>query len=196
MQEGARLGDDHDLVAGARHVEPVERLDRRLRLALGGAEGGEIVLAGEGLRRGVHGLVVEALGNPPDAAAVDDRRRSAIEQAIEVVAPDRRETGIEIIADGFGREDGDGLAPQMGVEGVAHRVGRPVADKVDMGDLTEGMDAGVGAPGALDHDRLAAKGGDRLFDRLLYGAAVLLTLPADIGAAVIFDGQLVAGHLR
>ena len=36
-------------------VEAVERLHRRLRLALGGAEGGEVVLADERLRRRVHG---------------------------------------------------------------------------------------------------------------------------------------------
>ena len=65
-----------------------------------------------------------------------------------------------------------------------------------MGDLAEGMDAGIGAAGALDRDRLAREGGDRLLDRLLHRAAVLLPLPADKGAAVIFDGQLVARHLR
>ena len=83
----------------------------------------------------------------------------------------------------------------MGVERVAHGIGRPVAGEIDMGDLAERMDAGIGAPGALDRDRLAGEGGDRLLDRLLHRAAVLLALPADIGAAVIFDGQLVARHL-
>ena len=63
-----------------------------------------------------------------------------------------------------------------------------------MGDLAERVDAGIGAAGALDHDGLAGEGGDRLLDRLLHGAAVLLALPADEGAAVIFDGELVAGH--
>ena len=63
-----------------------------------------------------------------------------------------------------------------------------------MGDLAQRMDAGVGAPGALDHDGFAGEGGDRLLDRLLDGAAVLLPLPADEGAAVIFDGELVARH--
>ena len=50
MQERARRRVDIDLVGGAADRELVERLDRRFRLALGGAEGGEIVLADQRLR--------------------------------------------------------------------------------------------------------------------------------------------------
>jgi hypothetical protein len=196
VQERARLGDDHDLVASARDVEPVERLDRRFRLTFGGAEGGEIVPADERLGGGVHGLVIEAPADPPDAAAVDDRRRATVEQAVEVAAPHRREAGVEIVGDRLRRENGDGFLPQMGIDGAADGIGRPVAREVDVGDLAQRMDARIGAPGALDRGRLAAEGGDRLLDRLLHRAAVLLALPADIGTAVIFDGQLVARHLK
>ena len=67
------------------------------------------MLADQRLCRGVHGLVVEVLGDPPDAAAIEHRRRAAIEDAIEIVAPDGREARVEIRRDGFGREDGDRL---------------------------------------------------------------------------------------
>src|SRR5713101_9009036 len=47
VQEGAGARLDDDLVANARDIEAVERLDRRLRLAQRIAEAGEVVLADE-----------------------------------------------------------------------------------------------------------------------------------------------------
>src|SRR5580692_49515 len=55
LQERARGRGDADVVAVACDVETVERLHRRFGLALGGTEGGEIVLADEFLRGDVHG---------------------------------------------------------------------------------------------------------------------------------------------
>src|SRR6516162_7040093 len=60
--------------------------------------------------------------------------------------------------------------------------------------LTERMHTGIGAPGAVDGDPLAAKPTDRSFERLLHRQAVCLPLPAGEPGAVIFDRQLVAGH--
>jgi hypothetical protein len=48
---------------------------------------------------------------------------------------------------------------QMRVERALHGVGRPVAGKIDMGDLAPGMDAGIGAARTPDAYILAAKGG-------------------------------------
>ena len=56
-------------------VQPVERLDRRLGLAFGGAEGGEVVLADQRLRGRVHGVGVERLRDVPDAVRSSARRR-------------------------------------------------------------------------------------------------------------------------
>ena len=47
VEEAARRGLDVDLLADAADVEPVERLDRAVRLAMGRAEGGEVVAADE-----------------------------------------------------------------------------------------------------------------------------------------------------
>ena len=63
-----------------------------------------------------------------------------------------------------------------------------------MGDLAECMHAGIGASGAGNRDALAGEGRDRVGERALHGDAVVLRLPADKRRAVVFDGELVAGH--
>ena len=65
MQEGAGARLEENLVALAPDLQPVERADRRIRLALRIAKGGEIVLAREHTRRRVHRLGVEAGLQPP-----------------------------------------------------------------------------------------------------------------------------------
>ncbi len=63
-----------------------------------------------------------------------------------------------------------------------------------MRHLPPGMNAGIGAPGAADRDRLAGERQDRLLDRAWNRRTVVLPLPADIIGTVIFDGQAIAGH--
>ncbi len=63
-----------------------------------------------------------------------------------------------------------------------------------MHHLARRVHAGIGAAGALHARAFAAEAGERLLQRLLHGAPRLLPLPADIGAAVIFDNELVARH--
>src|SRR3546814_16390723 len=58
----------------------------------------------------------------------------------------------------------------------------------------DGMDAGVGAPGAEHLRILGGEAVDRFLDRLLDAGAMRLPLPAHKGAAVIFDGEGEAGH--
>ena len=58
-----------------------------------------------------------------------------------------------------------------------------------MRDLTCGVDASIGAPGALHQDRRAVEHGAGVFQRALYGRLVVLTLPAIEGPAVIFDQE-------
>ena len=62
-------GVDMDFLAHARDVEAIERLHRRFRLALRGAEGGEVVLPDQRLRRVMHRLGVEIAHDMPDVAA-------------------------------------------------------------------------------------------------------------------------------
>src|SRR3546814_18510407 len=84
----------------------------------------------------------------------------------------------------------------MEVDCVAHgvRLGRLL--EIEMRDLPERMDAGIGASGALYRDPFAGEGEYCLLDRLLHGRAVRLALPADEGAAVVFDDDLPTRHGR
>ena len=59
MQERARIGLDADFVAVAHHIEPVDAAQRRIGLTFRGTKGREVVIAEKGLRRVVHGLMVE-----------------------------------------------------------------------------------------------------------------------------------------
>ncbi len=66
---------DADVIAVARHIERIERLHRRLGLAIGGAERGEIVLADEVLRGVVHRVGIERTRDAPGTADLDARDR-------------------------------------------------------------------------------------------------------------------------
>ncbi len=119
---------------------------------------------------------------------------AAVDDPIEIMALDRREARIEIGRHLFRREHGDRLRPQMEIDRVAHIIGVPILGKIDMGDLAERMHAGIGAPGAEHGDAFAGKSRDRFGQHALHRDAVVLCLPADKRRAVIFDGELVAGH--
>ena len=83
---------------GAMYVKLIERLHRRFRLAFDIAEGGEIVLADETLRRRrAWPQLVERLGDAPGAAALEGEIGAAIDDAIEIVPLDRGEARVEAI---------------------------------------------------------------------------------------------------
>ena len=86
------------------------------------------------------------------------------------------------------------MRAQMRVKSVAHGIGRPLARQIDMRHLRAGMHAGIGAPGPLYLGFLAGERLDRRGQHALHGHLVGLDLPAGKGRAVVFDGQLVAGH--
>ena len=88
------------------------------------------------------------------------------------------------------------MRAQMRVERVADGVGFPLAREIDMRDLAARMHAGIGAAGALHQRLLARQRLDRRGERALHGELIGLDLPAAERRAVIFDGELVAGHIR
>ena len=122
VQERERGGADFDHVAGARHIKPLQRAQRRIRLAFGGAEGREIVPPDQGLRRLVHRFGVEFSRDVPDIAARVCRRRAAVEDAVEVMAFRRGKARLEIRPDLFGFHDGHWELPQVRVKRVAQPV--------------------------------------------------------------------------
>ncbi len=88
----------------------------------------------------------------------------------------------------------DGFGAQVGVDRLAHRPGRPGPLGVEVGDLSQGVDAGVRAPGGVDGRRLPREGGDRPLQRALHRRLRRLALEAVERAAVILDEETVAGH--
>ena len=194
VQERTRHRGDVNLAARLRNVEPVERLHRRLGLALGRAERGEVVLAGEPLRRHVHGRDVERTRHPPGAQPVKREIRPPIGNAVEIVTAHRGAARVEILGHALRRDHRDRMRPQVRVDRVAHRVGGVFLRKVEMRNLAERVDAGVGAAGALHGGFLAAERLDRLGQRALHRRRVVLPLPAGERRAVVFDGDLVARH--
>src|SRR5215831_2107320 len=86
------------------------------------------------------------------------------------------------------------MRAQMGINGVADRVGFPGLGEIDVSDLPERVYACIGAPGALYVNVLATERRYRLGEDALDRHAVVLHLPADERAAIIFDQELVARH--
>ena len=67
----------------------------------------------------------------------------------------------------------------MKIDGVAHGVDVPLLGQIEMGDLAQRMDAGIGSSGGADSDRLARECADCSGQHTLHRDAVILRLPAD-----------------
>ena len=117
---------------------------------------------------------------------------AAADDPVDVAAPCGVKAGVEFGRGVLGFKDGDGVRAEMGVERVAHLSGGERLQEIDVRDLPESVDAGVGAPRAGDDGGLAVERERGFFQRLLHGAGVVLPLPAGVPCAVVFDGELVA----
>ena len=117
----------------------------------------------------VHRLGVQRALHMPGAAALESQRRAAIDDAIEIMAHARGMARVEIGIDGLGAEHRDRLGDEMRVQRLAQPPAVPILFKIDMGDLPAGVDAGVGAPGAMGGDRRAAESDKGRLQRLLHG---------------------------
>ena len=68
---------------------------------------------------------------------------------------------------------------------------------VEVDDLADGVNAGVGAAAGVDADRLPRQRGDGGFQRLLHGAKAGLRLPAvEVGAVVAESAELAHAIFR
>src|ERR1700733_4707998 len=131
MQKLPRAFFKQNVVALAPDVEPVERADRRFRLALRISKGREIVPAEKHERSRVHGLGIEAWLHPPGASALDGQRGAAIDDAIEIMAGACAAPGVEIRAHALGADDGHGMGMKQRVEALAEPERLPVALKAE-----------------------------------------------------------------
>ncbi len=139
--------------------------------------------ADEALRRRLHGRDIERLGDAPGTAAFEGEVGAAVDDAIEIMAPDGGKARVERIVHARGRDHGNRMRTQMGVQRVAHRVFIPVLGEIDMADL------------ALHAHLLPAECLDCGRQHALHRGTVVLDLPAHERSAVIFDGELVARHV-
>ncbi len=86
-----------DFLAFPRHIEPIQCLDRRFRLAACGPECREVVPPHQQLRCLVHGRRIERYGLPPDAIAIERWRRAPVQNAIKVMPSGRGKARVEIV---------------------------------------------------------------------------------------------------
>ncbi len=161
VQERASAGLDTDLVARRRDDEAIERPHRRFCLALGGAEGREVVASDERLRGLRHGRGIEVDGQPPDAIALERWRSTAREDTIEVMARRGAEAGVEVACRLSTLEHDDRQRLQVEIHRVAHAERLPRLGEIEVGNLAQRMNAGVGSPRPFHGDGLAAEALDR-----------------------------------
>lgn len=160
---------------------------------VGLGEVAEVVAAGEE-RGGVgHGLEVEAVLDPPDLALVEGGFAGG--DLVEVGAGGGVVAGVEVRV-GFLEVENDDVGGEEFVEVVtgAFRGKGDFAAKTGMGDLGEGVDAGVGAARSHEFNRLAKD----LFAGFLEGAGdragVRLFLPAVIIRTIKLNRELPSLH--
>ena len=151
VQERARQGVHMDLVA--RRATTSSRSSvfiRRLRLALGRAEGREVVLPTSRCAAACIASASSGRGTRQARPRSSARSAPAVDDAIEIMPPDwprsaRRNPAATFSADstatGCGRRCA--LSASRTVS-VSQSLG-----EIDMRDLTQRMHAGIGAPGAL-----------------------------------------------
>lgn len=160
--------------------------------ALGG-EGFEVVAAEGELQGGFELHGVELPREVPGEAGAEGGEHGLGADFIPVGLAGGGKAGVEGVGDLLGGEHADaggefGVECGDPVEGVHGEPG----GGVEVGDLGEGVDAGIGAAGAVDaHGLLGDFGGGGL-EEILNGVAAGLGLPAVVRAAVVGEGELEA----
>src|SRR5216683_4844670 len=82
----------------------------------------------------------------------------------------------------------------MGIQGSNQHVRRMAGCCVEVDDLADRVNAGVGSPAGVGMDSLAGEFGDGGFQSFLNGSKSRLGLPAEEIAAVVAEGQLNVAH--
>ena len=83
-----------------------------------------------------HGGDVERARHPPHAIAIEGWWRPAREDAVKIVAGRSTEARIEARADLDAIEDRNRARLQVEIHGIAHGIGRPVPDQIEVRDLS------------------------------------------------------------
>lgn len=120
VQEAAGGDGGDDVVVFAGDGEAIQRAERRVGLAGGGAEAGEIMFAEERLGGLVHQGGVEWCFDVPDAGGFEGGAGGAVEDDVAVMPRDGGEAGVPIgVGDQGGFEHHDRVGLQVVVQRVA-----------------------------------------------------------------------------
>ena len=192
-EEAAAADIDGDEIAVALEVEGVDLALGGSRIAITGAKAGKVVPADKGARRFLHGGEIEILPNVPGSARRGGGPNRGVVDAVAVPFAVGGVAGVKVGAllgdllngDIVGEEAVDPFAKGGEGEGVFG---------AEMGDHGAGVDSGIGATGAVQHDLLADDLAEGLLDELLNRGAGGLALPADIVGAVVFNGEAKSSH--
>ena len=171
----------------------VDIADRRLGFGARAAESREVVFADEGLGEFSDAIRVEI---PADVPGVALRKRigvSMLSDGVGVAFSRGGEGGVEVFGSGFDRFDSDIWLKdfvESALEFFEGEVGGPSAVE----DLSQSVNAGVGASCTGDFDGRAAEFFEGGFNGFLDGGGVGLDLPSgEVGAVVTDDGFDVVG---
>ena len=115
------------------------------------------------------------------------------EDAVLVGLAEGGVAGMEGGGDGFDGEDTD-AGGKAAVEGAVQVGGGDGRGEREAGDLGEGVNAGVGAAGALGEDALAGGAVDGVGEQALDGGKVGLDLPSAVRGAIVGEGELPVRH--
>ncbi len=167
--------------------QPPERLTVTASLK---GESGEIVDAGQVLRRPAHGKNVERAFDAKDERRVERTLDATTVDAIEVLLAQGVLASVEAFAHPVSRQHAYiSRKPVVGAMNQPFQRERP--GELEMGHLAASVDAGVGSTGTEDPLRRADQIAERFFDGLLDAGSVFLTLPAGISGAVVGDRQSI-----
>ena len=130
----------------------------------------------------------------PDVRQLERILDAGVPDLVGVRLGRRREPRVEAGGPFLDRHDADRRG-QPRVQRPLQAVARDRMAQPARHDLAERVHAGVGAACCLRHRGFPGEGSNGLFERLLHRHAIRLPLPAAEGRSVIFDSELVAGHV-
>lgn len=152
------------------------------------------MLADQGLRRSAHALDIQWPVIPGNFMGQVSRPNGIVVDHIAIASGDRREARVKILWDDFSPGQTD-VSGQVGIRAMHPVECRAVGIGFEMDDLTGGMYARIGTAGTKQIDRVIGDAAKGFFYRFLNAFdACLLTLPATIGRAAIFDAGRHPGN--
>lgn len=86
--------------------------------------------------------------------------------------------------------------PSVVIKRITHRISREFLGNIHVRDLRQRMHTGIRTSRSLHQAFLTRKAENSAFQNFLHRQAVVLALPAMKGPAIVFDSQLVTGHVR